>query len=62
MLDDADRMLVRLRRFKGAELAAEELRGKEMTVPGGEPPGQHLAIYEQKISRASERPASRMSR
>jgi hypothetical protein len=40
-------MLVRLRRFKGVELAAEELRGEEMSVPGGEPTGKHLTIYRQ---------------
>ena len=47
MLDDADRMLVRLRRFKSVELAAEQLRGKEMIVPGGKPLGEHIAIHGQ---------------
>src|SRR5260370_41564193 len=40
-------LLVWLGRLEGIELGAEQLRGEEVTVPGGEPPGYHLAIHGQ---------------
>src|ERR1700685_1465166 len=42
--DDGDHVLVGLGQLQVGELGAEELLGEEVTVPGGEPPGQHLAV------------------
>src|ERR1022692_5136932 len=42
--DDGDHVLLRLGRLEGVELGAEQLPGEEVTVPGGEPPGEHVAV------------------
>src|ERR1035438_7554057 len=40
--DDADHVPAGLRRLEGVELGPEQLSGEEVTVPGGEPPGEHV--------------------
>jgi len=47
VLDDGNHVLIRRGRLQGVELAVEKLRGKEVSVPGGEPLGEHLAIHGQ---------------
>src|ERR1700736_4950312 len=45
--DHGNHPLIRLGRLQGVELGAEQLLREEMTVPGGQPPGEHLAIHGQ---------------
>src|ERR1700689_1810726 len=42
--DDGEHMLTGPGWLQVGELGAEKLLGEEVTVPGGEPPGQHLAV------------------
>src|SRR5580700_11638471 len=44
---DGDAGLARLRGLKRVELAAEQARGEEVTVPGGQPPGRLLPVHAQ---------------
>src|SRR5580704_19625548 len=42
-----DGVLVGLGRLESVELGAEQLLGKEVPAPGGQPPVHHLAVYGQ---------------
>src|SRR5271170_7032290 len=44
---DGDAGLARLRGLERVELAVEQARGEEVTVPGGQPPGRLLPVHAQ---------------